>query len=154
MLLRLRAIFSLAGAALFAGCAAGPALPPGTPCEVTAASAPFYKYGPAQTFGADESLPAGTRVTLIQRSMGYSRVMRSNGVTGYVSNEDISAAGPENLPKPGTVVTNRKLESMFAAPTASSKPKRSNVQPTPGDPLFDVNDVPLPAKDEPKAKPQ
>jgi hypothetical protein len=29
----------------------------------------------------------------------------------------------------------------------TGKPKRSNVLPTPADPLFDVNDVPLPMPD-------
>ena len=131
-------------------CASGPQIPPGSSCEVTASRAPFYKYGPAQSFGADDMLAAGTRLTLIQRSMGFSRVMLASGVTGYVSNDDISAVAPEVPPAPGSVVTNRKLDPLFTAPSKSGKPKRSNVQPTPGDPLFDVNDVPLPVKEEPK----
>lgn len=133
-----------------AGCASGPEVPPGSSCEITADRAPFYKYGPAQTFGADDMLARGTSVTLIQRSMGFSRVMLASGVTGYVSNDDISPVAPSAPPKPGSVVTNRKLEPLFSAPSGSGKPKRSNVQPTPSDPLFDVNDVPLPSKEEPK----
>lgn len=150
MLSRLRLLAALASAAFLGGCAGGPAVPPGSSCEVTAARAPFYKYGPAQTFGADETLTAGTRVTLIQRSMGFSRVMLASGVTGYVSNDDISPAAPEEMPKPGSVVTHRKLDPLFTPPSKPGKTKHSPVQGTPGDPLFDVNDVPLPMKDEPK----
>lgn len=150
MLSRFRFLAALAGAALLGACAGGPAVPPGSSCEITSPRAPFYKYGPAQTFGADETLASGTRVTLIQRSMGFSRVMLASGVTGYVSNDDLSPAAPEEIPKPGSVVTHRKLDPLFSAPSKPSKPKHSNAQGTPGDPLFDVNDVPLPMKDEPK----
>jgi hypothetical protein len=150
MLSCLRFLAALASAVILAACAGGPAVPPGASCEVTSARAPFYKYGPAQTFGADDMLTAGTRVTLIQRTMGFSRVMLATGMTGYVSNDDISPAAPEQLPKPGSVVTNRKLDPLFTAPSKPGKTKHSNVQGTPGDPLFDVNDVPLPMKDEPK----
>lgn len=143
-------------AVVLAGCATGPSLPPGAAVEVSSGRAPFYKYGPAQTFGADDMLAQGTRLTLLQRSMGFSRVMQSNGVTGYIANEDISPAAPEPKPKPGSVVTNRKLERLFGSSSASSTgpAKRSNVKPTPGDPLFDVNDVPLPMKEEPAPKPE
>lgn len=137
--------------ALAACATSGPQVPPGGQCEITAARAPFYKYGPAQTFGADDMLPAGTRVTLIQRSMGFSRVMQANGLTGYVSNDDMRPVPAEPPPKKReTVKTNRKLEKLFTGPA-----KRSSVKPTPSDPLFDVDDVPLPMKSEPKpAEPQ
>jgi len=146
------------GAALaLAACASGPQVPPGTTCEITAGRAPFYKYGPAQSFGADEMLAAGTRVTLLKRSMGFSHVMLGNGQSGYVSNDEIAPASPEKLPDPNSVVTHRRLDPLFTAPNKSGKPsaprRTSNVQPTPGDPLFDVNDVPLPQKEEPKPKP-
>lgn len=148
------AVVSLLGAVLWAGCAGGPQIPPGSSCEVSALRAPFYKYGPAQAFGADDMLASGTRVTLIQRSMGFSRVMLASGVTGYISNDDLSPVAPEAPVDPASVVTNRKLEPMFTAPSKSAKVKRSNVQPTPGDPLFDVSDVPLPMKEEPKPEPE
>lgn len=131
--------------ALAACASSGPQLPPGAKLQVTASRAPFYKYGPAQTFGADDMLAFGTPITLLQRSMGFSRVMQANGTTGYISNDEIGPAIAEKLPAPGTVVTNRKIERVFSAPI-----KRSAVKPTPGDPLFDVSDVPLPMKDEPK----
>jgi hypothetical protein len=152
MLPSLRATSICLVAAVVGACANGPHVPPGTSCEVTSPRAPFYKYGPAQTFGADDMLEHGTRVTLVQRSMGFSRVMLASGVTGYISNDDINPLAPEPSAKPGSTVTNRKLERVFTAPV-----KRSNVKPTPGDPLFDVNDVPLPMKDPapgPEKKPE
>ena len=119
-------------------------IPPGTICEITASRAPFYKYGPAQTFGADETLALGTRVSMVQRDFGFSRVTMANGLTGYVATDDLKPLPPEPKPKPERVVTNRKLPRLFSAPI-----KRSDVQSTPGDPLFDINDVPLPMNDTP-----
>ena len=130
---------------MLAGCATkSGSIPPGTICEITASRAPFYKYGPAQTFGADETLALGTRVSMVQRDFGFSRVTMANGLTGYVATDDLKPLPPEPKPKPERVVTNRKLPRLFSAPI-----KRSDVQSTPGDPLFDINDVPLPMNDTP-----
>jgi hypothetical protein len=128
-----------------AGCASGPQIPPGTICEVTAASAQFYKYGPAQSFGPDEGLPRGTRVKLLSREFGFSRVVIGSGLTGYVANDQLNPLPPEPARKPTLVAAKNKKPRTFAGPI-----KRSNVQPTPDDPLFDVNDVPLPMKEEQK----
>lgn len=139
---------TLALAAVFflPACATGPVLPPGSACVVNVPRAPFYKYGPAQSFGADMMLEHGTQVSVIERSMGYVRVMTQNGFTGYVSGDHLDPLPPATPKKePERVVTNRKLPRVFSAPV-----KRSNVAPTPGDPLFDMNDVPLPVQDEPK----
>jgi hypothetical protein len=129
-----------------AACTSGSVhIPPGAVCEVAVTRAPFYKYGPAQAFGADDSLAQGSRVTMVERDFGFSRVMLTNGVTGYIATDDLKPIPPEPTPKPNErVVTNRKLPRLFSAPV-----KRSNVQPTPGDPLFDINDVPLPMSDQP-----
>jgi hypothetical protein len=130
------------------GCASGPAIAPGSAFEVGVQRAPFYKYGPAQSFGADESLDQGTRVTMLKRDMGFSRVMLADGTAGYVANDDLRpiAEGPATS---GRIVPRRRSEE-----AASSGPiKRSNVAPTPGEPLFDVNDVPLPAPDTSAQKP-
>jgi len=138
------AIPALALAGLLTACATKSAkLPPGTVCVVSSTRAQFYKYGPAQTFGADESLVQGTRVTMVQRDFGFSRVMLANGVSGYVATDDLEPLPPEPKPKPSPrVVTGRKLPKLFSAPV-----KRSDVRSTPGDPLFDINDVPLPMSD-------
>jgi hypothetical protein len=82
-------------------------------------------------------------VTLLQREFGFSRVMLANGNTGYVATDELRpvAEAPANM-------TSRKSERSSSGPA-----KRSNVSPTPGEPLFDVNDVPLPMGEMPAAKP-
>lgn len=138
-------------AAFLVGCTTPRAvIPPGTICVVNVPRAPLFKYGPAQSFGADLQLDYGTRVSMIERSMGYCRVMTQHGITGYIADDQIDPLPPEPKPKqPERVVTNRKLPRVFSAPV-----KRSNVAPVPGDPLFDMNDVPLPVRDEPPATPK
>ena len=145
-----RGMFSVATVLSFAGCAnTTPVIPPGSPCVVSGTQTALYKYGPAQSFGADMVLPTGTRVTMIQRAFGYSRVMTENGITGYVSNDDIDPVAADPKKKAEPVVTGRTLPRTFTGPV-----RRSNVAPTPGDPLFDVNDAALPTNDDPPAKPQ
>ena len=143
-----RIVFGLALAAGLGGCANKAAIPPGTMCQITGGHAPFYKYGPAQSFGADEVLPQGTKVTLIERGFGFSRVMRDTGVTGYVSTDDYIPLPPEPKPKVSAgrsvASTGRGANRVYDGPV-----RHSNVKSTPGDPLFDINDVPLPVKDEP-----
>jgi len=102
----------------------------------------FYKYGPAQTLGPDFSLPKGARVTMLQNSWGFARVMTDDGTAGYVSSDDLEPAPPEQPPPAAT--------SSHARPPSSSKPKHSNVSPTPGSPLFEAGDLPpLPSNAEP-----
>jgi hypothetical protein len=147
-----REVLSLAAILALASCASTPAIPPGTPCVVTGANAALYKYGPAQSFGADLTLPYGTNVTMIERAFGYSRVMTANGITGFVSNDDfdpVHSPPPKKEEKPAATATTRKQPKTFAGPV-----KRSNVAPTPSDPLFDVNDTPLPTVDDTPNKPK
>ena len=144
------AVISVATMLSFAGCAnTGQVIPAGSPCVVSAPHAALYKYGPAQSFGADLSLDHGARVTMIERGLGYSRVMTENGITGYVSNDDYEPVAAEPKKKAEPVVTGRTLPRAFSGPV-----RRSQVAPTPGDPLFDVNDSPLPAQDDAPLKPQ
>jgi hypothetical protein len=118
-------------------CTTGEMVPAGSRYMVMGKQTPFYKYGPAQTFGADFNLKEGQRVTMIERGFGYSRVMTDDGVTGYVPSEEVTPAPPEPKPEPPS----KPKRSWFSSGGA---PKRSNVRGTPGSPLFDVNDVPLP----------
>ncbi len=148
-------LLSLAGCSallcLLTGCASSGPVPPTDKYLVSVQSAQFYKYGPAQAFGADFNLTQGQKVTMLERQFGYSRVMLEDGETsGYMATEDLKPAPPEPPPKPAPA---RKISS-GSGRMYSGKPKRSNVQPTPIDPLFDVNDVPLPLPDdEPVSEP-
>ena len=120
-----------------AACANKPTQGPVTTSfAVASASAPFFKYGPAQEFGADFTLAQGQRLTMIHRELGYSRVMTENGISGYVSNDDLKPAPPATplpvkaTPSPGFWARHRVGGG-------------SNFKPSP-QPLFDVNDVPPP----------
>lgn len=55
----------------------------------------FYRYGPQQGNGADESLPKDTLMTLIRPSFGYCKVkLTGSDKEGYVASEDIKPAPP------------------------------------------------------------
>lgn len=109
---------------------------------IIAPSSEFYKYGPAQSFGPDISLHRGDEVTLLKRSFGYSHIMLADGMSGYVATEDLAAAPPSMKPPLPRIASLRG--------GSTSHPKTSDVRPN-KDPLFDVNDVPLPKpQDQPK----
>ena len=65
---------------------------------VTAPETSFFRYGPQQGNGPDETLPKDTLVTLIRPSFGYCKVqLAKGGAEGYVASEDISPASPTLL---------------------------------------------------------
>ncbi len=121
-------------------------IPSGASYVVAVPKAAFYKYGPAQTFGPDFLLDEDTKVTIIQHAMGFSRVTTANGISGYISNDDLKPAPPEAPSPQEAAVARRRLNSPVFAPK-----KRSDFQPTPGSPLFEGGDLPpLPENPEPK----
>ena len=63
---------------------------------VSAEKTPFYRFGPQQGSGPDRDLPRDTVVTVIRKSMGYSKVRLEDGQEGFVSSEDLTRA-PERL---------------------------------------------------------
>ena len=142
------ALCLIAGAlCLFSGCATG-AAGPGR-YVVTSPKSPFYKYGPAQAFGADFALNRGQQVTVVEASFGFAKVTTDDGIAGYMPSDDLIPAPPDPLPQ------------LRATPrTASRRIRGDNVrrEPStiePGLPLFDGSDIPLPTNSEPpkKAKP-
>lgn len=136
---------SICVAAALGGCTTRDAVPSGSRYIVTAQRAQFYKYGPAQSFGPDFVLEKGQKVTMLERSFGYSRITTDQGITGYISSDEVVPAPPEPPPTPA------------ARGNASvGRPKRSNVRGTPESLLFDVNDVPmpLPGNPEPRSEPK
>ena len=124
-------------------------IPSGASYVVAVPKAAFYKYGPAQTFGPDYMLDEDTRVTIIQHAMGFSRVTTANGTSGYISNDDIKPAPPQAPSAQEAATAKSRLKPVFGA-----RPKRSDVQPVPGSPLFESGELtPLPERPEPKPKP-
>jgi len=119
---------------------------------VSAMKAPFYKYGPAQAFGADFALVRGQHVTMVERGFGFSRVLTDDGVSGFVSTDDI-ASSPDPLPtKPRPLVASRRGGSSSGGSGGSGPRRKPAVMPEPDDGLFNVNDVPLPSDPEPPKK--
>ena len=123
---------------LIVACASSPAGPQSTSYIVSAVSTPFFKYGPAQAFGADLNLSQGQRLTMLTRSFGFSRVMLENGMSGYVSTDDIKPVAPTPVPKPtpGPNTGGGWFSRRKPAPAGNF-----NSSPNP---LFDVSDVPPP----------
>lgn len=121
---------------------------------VTATRALFYKYGPAQNFGPDFALFKGHRVTVIEQSFGYAKVMTDDGITGYVASEDLAPAAPTPIPpiNPASNTASRKSrgsDPYYTGPVRKSKPPEKVEGSTP---LFDVFDMPLPSDpDKPKS---
>ena len=142
--------FATTTSLLLSGCSHELA-PPGSRFQVTTPNAQFYKYGPAQSFGADFVLPKGQRVIMLERSFGFSRVMTDDGITGWIASEEIAPAPPEPK-KPGAVAAKGRrsggggggVERMYSGPRKNSK-----VEAVPGDPLFDMSDLPPPMPEEP-----
>ena len=60
---------------------------------VSSSTTSFYRYGPQQGNGPDESLPKDTLMTLIRPSFGYCKVqLVATSKEGYVASEDIKPA--------------------------------------------------------------
>jgi hypothetical protein len=63
--------------------------------------AQFFRLGPQQAGGADLSLRTGEFVMLQRKEFGYSRVQLEDGQVGYMANEDLQPAPPEQRRKRG-----------------------------------------------------
>lgn len=130
-----RSLFLLSTGLILGGCATQTFAPEVAPEYVIIRDfSPFYRMGPQQGHGPDTSLRAEARVKLLRREMGFSLVQLEDLRTGYVANENMTAAPP----RPAAQV---KQE----AETAAMK-KRGGHRGDDG-PLYSgpqVNDTPLP----------
>ncbi|MGB8167863.1 MAG: hypothetical protein WCF18_10260 [Chthoniobacteraceae bacterium] len=139
----LRSICCLAAGALtfLSGCATGGGA---GRYIVTAPKSPFYKYGPAQAFGADFALDRGQKVTVVENSFGFSKVTTDDGLAGYMATEDL-APSPDPVPQV-------RAPARTASRRVGSGAQRAPSYVEPGLPLFDGSDIPLPSKVEPPKK--
>ena len=83
---------------------------------------------------------------MLQRSFGFSRVMTDDGITGWVASEEIAPAPPE--PR-RLAIASRRGSGGGGERMTSGPRKQSKVDPVPGDPLFDMSDLPPPMPEEP-----
>lgn len=120
---------------------------------VTAMKAPFYKYGPAQAFGADFALVRGQHLTMVERGFGFSRVLTEDGVSGFISTDDIAPA-PEPVPQPQPRVASRRGGASSGGGSGLGARRKPAVQPEFDAGLFNVNDIPLPTDSESSKKPE
>ncbi len=146
-----RSFFTLAcvlsaALAILAGCTTGGGAP--GRYVVTAAKSPFYKYGPAQTFGPDFALDRGQKVTVVESSLGFAKVTTDDGTSGYMATDDLSPApaepGPQVRAPARTASRRARGEETFVPPSRKKGPSQVES----GLPLFDVNDIPLPSNAE------
>lgn len=136
-----------------AGCAATKiAAEPGTKWMVNVSRSPIYRYGPAQSFGADFNLTKGMVVTMLKREYGYSHVMTEEGQSGFVATEDLI---PAPLPTPTPEAEPSKPGKKKSAVT-----RRTEYDLTPQvpetDPIFipeDSGEMPLGLPEDPEAAP-
>src|SRR5436190_14589667 len=111
---------ALLSVAALSGCTTAPE-PRGGRFVVSAPHAPFYKYGPAQAFGADFALNRGQKVTVVENSFGFSKVTTDDGIAGFMPTDDLTPAPPEPAPQqratPRTASRRARDEETFVAPT-------------------------------------
>src|SRR5580704_16018184 len=85
-------------------------VPSGSKYMVSAPKAAFYKFGPAQSFGPDFALNEGARVTMLEHSFGFSRVMTEDGTAGFVATEDLKPAPPGPYTTSSSTKTNYTIQ--------------------------------------------
>lgn len=83
--------------------------------------AQFFRLGPQQAGGADLSLRTGEFVMLQRKEFGYSRVQLEDGQVGYMANEDLQPAPPEQRRKRGLRSAAANDESRGDTPRRSKR---------------------------------
>ncbi len=115
---------------------------------VSADKTPFYRYGPQQGNGPDESLPKDTLMTLIRPSFGYCKVQLVAGSKeGYVASEDIKPAPPTLVASLTKPVATPGASSVENFDMHSSEPPPPETLPDPD--LPPAADAPAPAATPP-----
>jgi hypothetical protein len=108
---------------------------------------PMFRYGPAQNFGPDFSLPQGQHVIMLKKEFGYSRVMTDDGQSGYVASEDLVPAPPPP-PPPKTSSGGFARVPFSGRGGGRSGGSSANRQVMQSGPLFGEGELPpLPDKD-------
>ncbi len=111
---------------------------------VVADSTSFYRYGPQQGNGADQTLPKDTLMTLIRPSFGYAKVQLVTGGEGYVASEDIKPAPPTLLAALTAPAPTPAIEEREHFDVQSSEPPPPEELPDPDLPPVSTEPLPEP----------
>lgn len=92
----------------------------------------FYRYGPQQGNGPDESLPKDTLMTLVRPSFGYCKVqLLTDSKEGYVASDDIKPAPPTLLAALNAPIRNASASITTGRSERESFDVRSSEPPPP-----------------------
>ena len=140
----LRLLLALFVGSFFAGCAGLDPIKGDGYYSVIVKETQLYRFGPAQTSGADALLKQGRRLIMLRQEYGYSRVKTEDDFqTGFVVNEHIAPAPPpvqKSAGLPGNPFGNLPpLPSRGTGVPGVSSANRAVIQ---SDPLFGGSDLP------------
>ena len=140
----LRLLLAFLGAGFFPGCAGIDPVKGDGYYVVSAKETQLYRFGPAQTSGADSNLKQGRRLIMLRREYGYSRVKTEDDQqTGFVANEHIAPAPPPKKTLAGTPGNPfGNLPPLPSRGTGIPGVSSANRQVMQSDPLFGGSDLP------------
>ncbi|MGA7393031.1 MAG: hypothetical protein WBL40_12480 [Terrimicrobiaceae bacterium] len=97
----MRAVLLLGGLLAFSACATKTFSPDQAPeYTITRSFTPFYSERPVEGATTDVSLSEKTRVKLLRKETGYSRVQLEDSREGYVANKNMVVAPPGSQERP------------------------------------------------------
>ena len=81
-------------------------------------TAAFFRYSPQQAAGADQRIPKETRVELLSRLAGYSKVKLPVGTIGYMDSADLSHLSPKEIADEDALVAAQQAAATALAASA------------------------------------
>jgi hypothetical protein len=152
----MRVMMVIAATGVFFGCKSVNSMKGEGEYMVTAKQTQVFRFGPAQTSGADAILVEGERVVMLRREYGYSRVMTEDGQPGFVANDTIAPAPPREKPRTTVASVNpfQNLPPLPASGTSTPGVSSANRAVLQTDPLFGGSELPpLPDAQDASKKP-
>ena len=134
----MRAVLLLGGLLAFSACATKTFSPDQAPeYTITRSFTPFYSERPVEGATTDISLSEKTRVKLLRKETGYSRVQLEDSREGYVANKNMVVAPPGSQDRPfGSTVEEsrpkpRRKKRIIRAAAPTPTPVSQGEQPRP-----------------------
>ena len=134
----MRAVLLLGGLLAFSACATKTFSPDQAPeYTITRSFTPFYSERPVEGATTDISLSEKTRVKLLRKETGYSRVQLEDSREGYVANKNMVVAPPGSQDRPfGSTVEEsrpkpRRKKRIIRAAAPTPPPVAQGEQPRP-----------------------